>query len=251
MKNAVLLLLTCFVLSGFSQQDRSWSFGLQWGIQGNRSRLTGGMENANARFQHNPYGSGALDFIARYDYNKHWMFMSGLGFGSYGFDFALSQDYSLVGGRAEKRLSTLKSQFGAISVPTMIYYKFNPNCRGVKLLIGAGFVNTLTGSKTVTATFIENQENNTNGNYLTTNAASNGGLSTMLRFSIGSEKQFKKGSILNASFLFNVGLKQIAKANVTYVVDGKAYNHEFTNRGNFIGFRLAYFFKPFHKPVMR
>ena len=251
MKNAALLLFTLLILSGFSQQDRSWSFGLQCGIQGNGSKLTGGMETANARFRHNSYGSGALDFIVRYDYNKHWMLMSGLGFSSYGFDFALSQNYSLIKDKAEQKLSTLKSQFGTVSIPTMVYYKFNPNCRNVKWLIGAGFAHTLLGGKVVTATFVEGQENNINGNYLNTYASSNGGLSTMFRFSVGREKQFKRGSLLNASFLFNLGLKKIATASVTYVVDGKEYNHEFTNRGNFVGFRLAYFFKPFHKPVVK
>lgn len=251
MKNAAFLLFTLLILRGFSQQDHSWSFGIQWGVQGNGSKLTGGMETANARFRHNSYGSGTLDFIVRYDYSKHWMFMSGLGFGSYGFDFALSQNYSLIKDKAEQKLSTLKSQFGTVSIPAMVYYKFNPNCRNVKWLIGAGFAYTLVGAKVVTATFVEGQENNVNGNYLTASASSNGGLSTAVRFSIGREKQFKRGSLLNVSFLFNLGLRKIATADVTYVVDGKEYDHEFTNRGSFVGLRLAYFFKPFHKPVIK
>ena len=71
----------------------------------------------------------------------------------------------------------------------------------------------------------------------------------MVRFVIAREHVFKKRSMLHASWIFNVGLNDKAKATVNYTLDNTVYNHEFTNKGNFVGFRLAYFFKPItHKP---
>jgi hypothetical protein len=66
----------------------------------------------------------------------------------------------------------------------------------------------------------------------------------MVRFVIGKEKIFKKGGILHAAWIFNVGLNDKAKATVNYTLDNTNYQHEFTNKGNFVGFRIAYFFKP-------
>jgi hypothetical protein len=66
----------------------------------------------------------------------------------------------------------------------------------------------------------------------------------MVRFVVAREHVFKKGSILHAAWIFNVGFNDKAKAYVNYTLDNTAYNHEFTNRGNFVGFRLAYWFKP-------
>ena len=65
----------------------------------------------------------------------------------------------------------------------------------------------------------------------------------MLRFSLGREKNFKNDSFLNMILMFNVGLNTIAKSTVNYTIDGINYHHEFTNSGNFVGLRMAYFFK--------
>ncbi len=243
MKKFMIFCLGCLSISSSAQQDRTWSLGAQWGFQGNHSFFSGGMENANARFTHNPFGGGALNLIARYDYNKHWMLMTGLGLNTFGFEFALSENYSLH--NEDRRSSTLRSEFGAFEIPVMLYYKFNPNCRNSKLVLGAGFVHSFTGQQIIAKNYIQDNEGNTNSNYLKSEASANGGLYTMLRFSVGREKLFNRGSILNASMVFNLGFKELARAKVTYTVDGQEYQHEFVNSGNFIGFRLTYFFKPF------
>jgi len=63
----------------------------------------------------------------------------------------------------------------------------------------------------------------------------------------GCKKAFNRGCILLASWIFNVGLNDKAKVTVNYIIDNIAYQHEFTNISNFVGFRLAYFFKPSFK----
>ncbi|MDI1354480.1 MAG: hypothetical protein PSX36_06165 [bacterium] len=248
MKKSILIALICLVLKGYSQQDGAWSFGLQWGFQGNTSEFSGGMETANARFQHNSYGSGALDFLARFDYNNHWMLTGGIGFSSFGFDYALTKNYSLLTGNEENRYCKIRSSFSMVTLPVMVYYKFNPNCKNSKWVIGAGFAQLFTDDAKISASYVDSPEANANANYIASASDSRNDFYTMWRFSVGREKVFKSGSILNASMLFNFGTKTMATSTVSYEVDGESYSHQFTNRGNFIGFRLSYFFKPFYAP---
>ncbi len=244
MKNLLFFLLSLGVASGFSQQDKTWALGVQWGFQGNRSVLSGGMETANARFQHNSFGGGALNLLARYDYNSRWMVSAGFGFNSFGYEFALSNNYSLK--LKDKQYSTIRSEFGVLELPTLIYYKFKPNCKNSKWLVGAGFVRTLSGSQSISKILNYDTEGTSNGTYIRSEASSKGGFNTALRFSIAREKLFKRGNLLQTALLFNLGLKDISRASVTYKVDGQEYQHEFINRGSFVGFRLTYFFKPFN-----
>lgn len=244
MKNLLFFLLSLGAASGFSQQNKTWSLGVQWGFQGNRSVLSGGTETANARFQHNSFGGGALSLQARYDFNTRWMLSTGFGFSSFGYEFALANNYSLK--NKDRQYSTIRSEFGALELPTLLFYKFKPNCKNSKWLVGAGFVRSLSGSQTTSKVLNYDSEGTTNGTYISSEASSKGGLNTMLRFSIAREKMFKRGNLLQAGFLFNIGLKEISHAKVMYKVDGQEYQHELSNKGNFVGFRLAYFFKPFH-----
>jgi hypothetical protein len=59
------------------------------------------------------------------------------------------------------------------------------------------------------------------------------------------EKQFKNGSVLNASFIWNAGFGNMASSTVNYTIDGQSYQHQFNNNGNFFGFSFAYYLKPF------
>lgn len=243
MKKLGLILFCCLALSAAAQQDGRWCFGLQWGLQGNKSELSGGMQTANARFHHNSYGSGSLNFNLRYDHSKHWMLMTGLGFGSYGYEFALSQNYSLLKGQEAGQYNKLRSSFGTLTVPAMVFYKFNPNCKNAKWLIGAGYVQNLSGDQSISQTYLEGAEGNPSGNYLKTTATNKGGISGLLRLEVGREKVFQNGRILMLTMLFNAGLKQSAHADVTYRIDGQDYNHSFTNKGNFVGLRLSWYFR--------
>jgi len=69
----------------------------------------------------------------------------------------------------------------------------------------------------------------------------------MFRMTIAREKVFKRGGILNASLVFNLGLKEMARSSVEYQIDQQTYQHEFSNNGNYVGFKLAYFLKPFSR----
>ncbi len=251
MKKIGLTLFCCLALSAIAQQDGKWCVGLQWGLQGNNSELSGGMQTANARFHHNSYGSGSLNLNLRYDHSKHWMLMTGLGFGSYGYEFALSQNYSLLKGKEESQYSKLRSSFGTVGMPLMVFYKFNPNCKNAKWILGAGYVQTLSGQQRITQTYLEGAEGNPSGNCLKTTATNSGGISSLLRIEVGRERVFNNGRILGITMLFNAGLKQTAQAEVTYKMDGLEYNHSFTNKGNFVGLRLSWYFRAFKNTVTK
>jgi hypothetical protein len=52
--------------------------------------------------------------------------------------------------------------------------------------------------------------------------------------------------------MFNAGLSgSMAKATVNYTVDGQDYTHQFSNDGNYVGLKLAYFFKPLKSKVSK
>lgn len=226
----------------FSQEDKQVRFGLQWGIHGNGSRLSGGMEQANARFNDDKAGGGALAVVIRYDHNQHWMLTHALGFQSFGFQYSLSQNYSLL--KPETKFAGVKSEFVALELPLMIHYKFNPSCNNRKWVIGLGLVNGMVASQTQSKTFIEGTEAGNGANKISATTQVYGGHYSMLRFAVGREKVYKRGSIFNASLILNLGLRNLATARVNYTVEGQSYNHEFTNNGNYIGLRLTYFLRP-------
>lgn len=250
MKKAIILFILGSAITGLSQESNNWRFGIQWGAQGNNAKFSGGMTDANARFQQNPFGAGSIDFVSRYDINKRWMVMSGLGFNTFGFEFSLAENYSLVN-LSVPRSSNIRNEFMAVEIPVMAFYKFNPNCKNVKWLLGGGFANALIGEQTVTSVYSNGNENSPNSRYLNSSATSYAGDYLMVRFAIAREKTFKGGSIFNASMIFNAGVNgTMAKATVNYNIDNQQYTHDFINSGNFIGFRLAYFFKPINSKAI-
>ena len=242
MKKNILLVFIISASGLFSQTDRSWRFGLQWGFQGNQAYQIGGMEEANARFGNDDAGGGAINLLARYDHTNHWMVSSGLGIQTFGFRFSLSQNYSLK--NPESRYATSSSEFSALEIPFIVHYKFNPNCRQAKWVIGAGIVHGLIGKQNVNSKISQGAEASSNENYLTSTAKVNDGLYGMLRFSAGRERTLKKGGILALNFILNLGFKNLAQAHVEYKIDGLNYNHDFATDGNFFGFRFAYFLRP-------
>jgi hypothetical protein len=242
MKKILHTTMLLLAISGQSQENAAWRIGLQWGFHANSSSPVKGNDMANARFHHNKFGGGSLSLQARYDFHRHWMMMLGLGIESFGFDFALSQNYRI--GNENKHYAGLKPEFTAFEIPVMFYYKFNPDCKNKRWLIGAGLIKTLTGIQKSSGRFTEGDEGNANASYMSYNAQTlNPGL-MMLRLAVNREKKFRNGTILSAGLVCNFGLKQLARAEVTYSVDGNEYHHEFVNRGNFAGLRIAYFFRP-------
>lgn len=243
MKKLAFSVLTCLALIGVAQETDTWRFGIQWGTQGTRAQFAGGMENAHARFHQNKFDGGAFNIGIRYDLNNHWMGLFGVGFNSYGFNYALAENYSLY--NPKSHFTGIKSEFGALEIPVMVYYKFNPNCKNAKWLVGGGFSQNFMGDQTITKNFQVNTEGGiTMNDYLNSTSYADGGMYTMLRFAVGREKVFKKGGILNCSLLFNCGLRNLAYSTVNYTIDGQSYTHDFKTKGNFVGLRLTYFFRP-------
>jgi len=249
MKKLVFSLLACFALSGFAQETDTWRFGIQWGFQGTRAQFAGGMEDAHARFHQNKFDGAALNIGIRYDLNNHWMGTFGLGFNTFGFNYALTQNYSLL--NPKSHFSGIQSEFSALELPFMVFYKFNPNCKNAKWLIGGGFSPNLTGKQKITKNFEATADAMpANYNYipspngLSSISYANGGMYTMLRFAVGREKVFKKGGILNCSLLFNCGLRNIAYSTVNYSIDGQSFTHDFKTKGDFVGLRVTYYFRP-------
>lgn len=244
MKKLIILAISLITVSIHAQEDKVWRLGIQWGTHDNMSKFSGGSPNANARFTQNKYDGGAFDLIARYDYNKNWMAETGLGFNTFGFGYAISENYSFL--NLKNRFSSVKTEYTGVEIPFLIFYKFNLNCKNNRWLIGGGFIANFVEGKTVNKFFAKNNDGLTSSNYLSSTSTSNGGGHAMVRFSIGREKIFKSGSFLNASLVFNAGLNALAKSTVNYTIDGKDYQHEFTNNGSFVGLRVAYFFKPWN-----
>lgn len=226
-----------------AQENNTWRLGIQTGWQGNGSKFSGGMENANARFHQMPFGASALDLIVRYDLNNHWMIMSGLNFNSVGFEFVLAENYSLA--HRSKQFSSVKSNFPAIEIPLMAYYKFNPNCKNVRWIVGGGIANTFINKQTLDKEVNQSNDGPSTSTYLSSTSTSQGGSYLQARWAVGREKTFKWGGILNTTLVFNLGFKEMAHSTVNYTVDGQQYTHEFSNNGNYIGLRIAYFFRPF------
>jgi hypothetical protein len=212
------------------------------------------MSNANARFHQNKFDAAAINFNVRYDLNPHWMGTFGLGFNTFGFQYALTENYSLYSPKSH--FSGLKSEFTALDLPLMIYYKFNPNCKNSKWLIGGGFSQNFVGAQTINKSLYPPSDCGTVLSNcpasLSSVSSTGGGGYAMLRFSLAREKAFKRGGILNASLLFNAGLRQLATSTVNYTIDGMTYSHDFKTNGNFAGLRLTYFFRPLKaKPTAR
>ena len=242
MKNFVLLLSILISTTLLSQENKSWRIGLTFGGQANSSVFSGGMSDANALFQRNDAGCGAFDLVARYDYNQRWMLLSGLGVNSYGFEFALSHNYSLL--NPFDRFNVLGGlQGAALEIPFIVNYKFGYSCdKRAHGFVGIGYIQNYMGMQSVSQTFTDNEGANTNS--LKGTASFKQGFYPMLRLTCGSERVFKRGAILNFALLWNFGFSELAHANVSYTVDGKDYYHEFKNSGNFFGMRISYFFRP-------
>lgn len=241
MKKLILLTASLITITLAAQETKSLRFGVQSSNHGNFSKLSGNSHHANARFTNNRFEGMSLGILARYDHNNHWMYETQLGFRTFGFSYSIAENYSLL--NLKKTASILKTEFFSVEIPLLVYYKFNPNCKNNRWLVGAGFVANLTEAKTVDKFFEKSNEGSNSSNYLSSSSTSKASAISMLRFSLGREKLFKNGGFLNINLLLNVGLNTIAKSSVNYLIDGENYNHEFTNSGNFVGLRLAYFFK--------
>ncbi len=245
-KSITLLAFAVNALLLNAQENNTWRLGVQSGFQGNHSKFVGGMDHANARFHQNKFGSNGFSLIARYDINKHWMLTTGMAVGSTGFEFAIAEDYSFLS-RAP-RFTTVKAKVPTFEIPLMASYKFNPNCKNWRWFVSGGVANVFVGQQTISESASQSNDGPSTTNYLSSNVTSNAGNYIQARWAVGREKTFNRGSILSVSLIANHGFSEMSHATVNYTIDGQSYNHEFSNRGNYVGLRVAYFFKPFTNP---
>lgn len=225
-----------------AQENNTWRFGLQSGFQGNRSQFAGGMSDANARFHQSPFGAGAFGLVARYDLNRHWMFTTGIGSIASGFEFAIAENYSFIG--HSKRFTEIKAGAPNLEIPLMVAYKFNPNCKNWRWFISGGVANVFVSDQNISKSASQSSDGPSSTNYLSADITSRQGNNLQARWAIGREKMFKSGSILSLSLLCSFGFKELSHATVNYTIDGQSYQHEFSNKGTFLGFRVSYFLRP-------
>lgn len=243
MKKISLLLLSVLVSGGvMAQENKVWRIGAQFGINANEVKFAGGLSGAHARFEYKPHSTADLNFIARYDYNHRWMAQLGLGFNSIGFEYSIAENYSLFNPKGRKN-STITSQFGTFEIPGMLFYKFKPNCKNTRWLVGAGFVAGLTDEQTIHKDFKVSAEGQST-NYLKSESVTTGDGYWLFRWSIARERMFRNGSILQASLVFSTGFKELAYSKVNYTIDNTVYEHRFSNNGSNISFRLAWYLWP-------
>jgi hypothetical protein len=241
-KTIIFLAVAISSLHATAQETNTWRFGLQSGFQGNRSQYVGGMSNANARFHQSPFGAGAFGLVARYDLNNHWMFTTGIGSIASGFEFAIAENYSFVG--PSKRFTQIKAGGPNFEIPLLVSYKFNPNCKNWRWFISGGVANVFVKNQNISKSANQSNDGPSSTNYLSADITSRSGNNLQARWVIGREKMFKCGSILSLSLLLNLGFTELSHATVNYTIDGQSYQHEFSNKGTFIGFRVSYFLKP-------
>ena len=242
MKKTMIVLFGAVTIMAQAQEQKTLRVGIYLGNAGNKSHLSGGSSNANARFEKEEWGSGAIGINGRYDFDRRWMITGGIGVQSIGFGYSIAQNYSLL--KPDSRNKSIKSDFGVIEMPTMVFYKFNPNCKNAKWLVGAGFSENLVGAQTINRSLSEVGDGGSSTDYISSTSSTKGGIYWNFRWSVAKEKTFKNNSILNAAVLFNVGMNQVATSTVNYTIDNQTYTHEFSNKGSFVGLRLTYFFKP-------
>ncbi len=245
MKKLLSILMIAGAVTSVSAQT-GISYGATFGIAGNHSTYAGGSSDANALFYHNDYGRAALGFTARYFFDNHWSVQSGLGISSIGFEYALAKDYSLL--KKDDHFTKNNLGIGVLQIPLTVIYAFNPNCKNSRWFVGAGF-STMRNFTNVNQTqhALPTGDAASSSLYLDQTITANKFTVLTGQLMGGREKIFKHGSILQLALIANFGFSNIATSTVTYTVDNKLYSHSFTNRGNYCGFMLTYYFKPIGK----
>ena len=241
MKLKILLPIFFLSILSFAQENQTLRMGVQFGMAGNKSKFTGGMPEADARFVHSGFGAAALSWIIRYDYNERWKIESGLGFSNLGFEYKLLEHYNFLKPHKEKNYT--KSSVGTFEIPVMVSYKFKPNCRNAKWFVGAGFANVFVGKEAKLEQSVDTEDLSVGSSTIINTTTVKSGLHFHPRMTIGRERMFKNGHILSAAMIWNFGPGVVATSKVEYQLDSKIYQHEFSNNGNFVGFRFAYLFK--------
>lgn len=243
-KSAFTFMLSSIVTFNLYANKINMQYGISMLGGTNYAQLSGGSDVAHAGFYKNNYGTGSLNFQARYFINEKWSVQSGIGFTSIGFDIGFAKNYSLV-----KNDHFIKSSASieVTQIPLMAIYNFKPDCKNKLWVAGAGF-NFMFSGKNVNTVMYPTQSKNetylmpqltnysqtiTSGKFSTTN----------LQLMVGREKKFNKGNRLSLNFIWNIGLAgNIAQSKVNYTLDGTDYEHVFSNQGHYAGLSISYLF---------
>lgn len=243
MKKLLSTLLVAGSMMSVSAQT-GISYGVTFGIGENNATYAGGMTDAHALFYQNDHDKGSFGFVARYFLDNHWSIQSGLGVSSLGFDFALAKDYSLL--KKDDHFTQNGLNITVLQVPFTAIYAFNPNCKNNRWFVGAGFA-TMSNTSNVNETshVLPEGDASSNVSYLDQTMTSDKFTVLTGQLMGGIEKTFRRGSILQFGLTANFGFSNIATSQVSYTIDNKLYEHTFNNQGDYWGFMLTYYFKPF------
>lgn len=239
----LFLLASVFSLSAFAQNG--WKLGITAGSVSSKSYYSGGMQEANARFHKQNYGSGMLGIVARKTINTHFSWQFGLKFNQIGFQYGIAENYSLLA--KHDRHTITKIGLGTVNIPATLIYNTNYNCRNVRWFVGAGLSLTASGtSMNTTQTITPGESTSANSSTVVLSQTVEASSYTKINGHVmgGVEKQFKSGRMLSAAVYFNKGFSAVATSTVNYTIDGKDYTHTFTNYGSYAGLSLTYYFKP-------
>jgi hypothetical protein len=246
MKKLLIIQFCLFVtaVSFVEAKASGFQYGVNLGLGVNATYFAGGGEQAHAGFYSEQYGTGALNFAARYYLNDKWSLQSGLGFTNIGFEMGFAQNYSLIKNDhfVQSRLVVNITQ-----LPIMAIYSFKPDCRNKRWIVGAGFNFMFAQKNANTTVYPANPADEVNllpqltnfSNSLSVSKSSN----TAFQLMAGREKTFKKGAKFSICFLWNIGLMgNVATSTVKYTESNVNYEHVFANRGDYAGLSFSWFF---------
>ena len=246
MKNLLFILLIVVAITNVSAQN-SLSLGVYSSCAGNESKFSDGSPNASALFTHSKYGEMSFGFLARYFVGNHWSFQSGVNGSSIGFNYGIAKDYSLS--KMEDHYTRNKVDVSVLQIPLTAILSSKPNCRNVRLYIGGG-VNIMTHFSNLNKTndvSIPTEEKSLTPDYLNQTVTVSPFLAITGQMVWGIERLLKHGNIMQLGFVANRGFTNIATSTVTYSVNNTMYSHTFSNKGNYMGMTMSYYFRPLKK----
>jgi hypothetical protein len=244
-KFAILIVLNLMMVSlPVFSIHKGIQYGLTLGATGNHSYFVGGSEQANAGFYSNVYGSGAINFTARYFLSEKWSLQSGLGFTSVGFETGMAKNYSLL---KNDHFITARQEVNMGQIPFLVIYSFKPDCKNKNWFLGAGFNFLFSSSKNNETLFPAQPGEEINLLPTVTNYSVDLSVqkknTPAFQFMAGREKKFNKGNRLSLAFVWNIGLVgTMSTSTVNYTAENTNFQHIFSNRGDFAGLYFTYTF---------
>jgi hypothetical protein len=249
----ILLVAAIITMAQIANSQNRWSIGVMLGAGVNVSELSGGSENANALFSNAPHKTGGLGVYARYKLCDHLSLQSGYDFSEIGFTYLFAKNYSLKKGEKD-HFNEMKTSTCISRMPVMMIYSSKLNCRNLRFIAGSGFALNVvdknwkseyrTSPLECPTGMSEEQIRSYISDAKSYEAHSTTGGNASFTWLFGTEKVFKKGSMLNITLQGNFGFSPLATSTIQYNADGTSYRHTFTNKGSYCSLGFSYFFMP-------